>query len=453
MKRLVFCFDGSWNRLDTPHPTNVVLTAETVLPVAGDGTTQVTFYDEGVGSEQGEGLAGGMFGAGLVKNLGDGYRFLIFNYAPGDEIYVFGFSRGAYTARSFVGLLNTCGILERRHARYADEAIRRYKRRSGQEAYRKSMLEFRRDHACQVVVSDEEDAWRAAEVPGYRRGDAQRLTIKYLAVWDTVGSLGIPRYLVMADAVNRQHEFHDVSLSPIVQFARHAVAIDEHRVDFSPTLWENIDHLNQARGAATGDADAPYQQMWFSGSHGSVGGGGVKRGLSDATLEWIWDGARHAGLDLDSGPNSPLLRMSATHRESLTNHGDSLPFSAIRFVLDRLPTADRTPGPLRLEEVSPSARRRWRERPESLPEQSAYRPATLRALAAELDAMSEPVDETMSGFSIHIVRPGETLRSIAERTYGSADAAGLILRANANKLISADGIHPGQALRLPEIAP
>src|SRR3990172_3960885 len=116
MKRLVFCFDGTWNRLDSSCPTNVVVTAETVLPLAPDGTAQLIFYDEGVGTDKRESLRGGMFGSGLVKNLADGYRFLIFNYTPGDEIYVFGFSRGAYTARSFAGLLNTCGVLVRKEA-------------------------------------------------------------------------------------------------------------------------------------------------------------------------------------------------------------------------------------------------------------------------------------------------------------------------------------------------
>ena len=152
VKRLVFCFDGSWNRLDTPYPTNVLLTAESTLPIASDKVAQMTFYDEGVGSEDGEAFVGGVFGAGLVKNLSDGYRFLIFNYSPGDEIYVFGFSRGAYTARSFVGLLGTCGILHRQHARWADEAVGLYKRRNGSDAFQAEVLKFRSEHSPQIVV-------------------------------------------------------------------------------------------------------------------------------------------------------------------------------------------------------------------------------------------------------------------------------------------------------------
>lgn len=93
MKRLVFCFDGTWNTLTAPIPTNVVVTAESVVPSSSDGTAQVVFYDEGVGTKKWEQVRGGMFGLGLVDNMADAYRFLIFNYTTGDEIYVFGFSR------------------------------------------------------------------------------------------------------------------------------------------------------------------------------------------------------------------------------------------------------------------------------------------------------------------------------------------------------------------------
>jgi uncharacterized protein (DUF2235 family) len=113
MKRLVFCFDGTWNKLDAQYSTNVVLTAESVLPLTRENVAQVVFYDEGVGASKLESLSGGMFGAGLVRNMADGYRFLLFNYSPGDEIYVFGFSRGAYTARlsgDFVRPAYCCGV-------------------------------------------------------------------------------------------------------------------------------------------------------------------------------------------------------------------------------------------------------------------------------------------------------------------------------------------------------
>ena len=453
MKRLVFCFDGSWNRLDTPHPTNVLLTAESVMPIATDRTTQVTFYDEGVGSEDGEAFVGGVFGAGLVKNLSDGYRFLIFNHSPGDEIYVFGFSRGAYTARSFVGLLSTCGILHRQHARWADEAVDLYKRRNASDAFQSEVLKFRADHSPQICVSAAEDEWRAHNLSGYARGARPLLKIRYLGVWDTVGALGIPRYIVMANAFNRMHQFHDVSLSPVVEHARHAVAIDEHKVDFEPTLWENLDDLNRHRGSRPEAVDAPYQQMWFPGVHGSVGGGGERRGLSDQALDWIWDGARFAGLELDSAPDSHLYRLQSSHAEALANQAAR--FSPIGFILDNLPRADRKPGPLRVHEVSPIARRRWRERSENLPEAKAYRPGTLTPIAPELDLdIDDDGVPDLEGygpdFAVYIVRPGDTLARIARRVYGSPRRIGPILAANRYKLVGPGTmIHPGQALRLP----
>lgn len=452
MKRLVFCFDGSWNRLDTPNPTNVLLTAESVLPMSGDGVVQATFYDEGVGSEEGEAFAGGVFGAGLVKNLSDGYRFLIFNYSPGDEIYVFGFSRGAYTARSFAGLLSTCGILHRQHARRANEAVELYKRRNKTEAFRDEAARFRSEYSPHICVSEHEDDWRALHVAEYRRGTLPFLKVKYLGVWDTVGSLGIPRYIVMANTINRMHQFHDVSLSPMVEQARHAVAIDEHRVDFEPTLWENLRELNLHRGADPESAAAPYQQMWFPGGHGSVGGGGDRRGLSDLALEWIWDGARQAGLDLDTSPQSPLFRLASSHTENLVNRIKRRGFNAVSFVMDRLPRGDRHPGPERLHEISPIARRRWKERPENLPDGQAYRPITLLALASELDTpdeAGEAADQLDVSFTIYIVGPGDTLELIARQAYGDPAKSGVILRANANKLASPSDLHAGQALRLP----
>ena len=113
MKRLVFCFDGSWNRLSAPNPTNVVITAQSVTPVAKDGTRQIIHYDPGVGTGVNDKWGGGLFGEGLIDKIVDGYTFLVFNYELGDEIFVFGFSRGAFTARAFVGMVRQVGVLQR----------------------------------------------------------------------------------------------------------------------------------------------------------------------------------------------------------------------------------------------------------------------------------------------------------------------------------------------------
>ena len=235
MKRLVLCFDGTWNKLDAKYPTNVVLTAESVLPLTQDGIAQVIFYDNGVGTGKLDYLPGGVLGAGLMKTMADGYRFLIFNYTPGDEIYVFGFSRGAYTARSFVGLIHTCGILQRNVASKVNDAIALYQRRTTSAEYAEQILGFRRDNSPDICINAQEQQWRATG--GLPSQNAPLLVIHYVGVWDTVGALGIPSRYFISKWLDRKFQFHDTSLSSFVNSARHAVAIDERRKDFVPTLW------------------------------------------------------------------------------------------------------------------------------------------------------------------------------------------------------------------------
>lgn len=456
MKRLVLCFDGTWSRLDGSHPTNVLLTAESVLHTASSGVAQVVYYDEGVGTEEGESFSGGIFGAGLLKNLSDGYRFLIFNYSPGDEIYIFGFSRGAYTARSMVGLLATSGILARRNARRATEAIERYQSREATDSFREQMLTFRCECSPELCTSVEEDQWRAKSLKGYTPGRLPVLKVDYLGVWDTVGALGIPSYLVFARSFNQGFQFHDVSLSPMVESARHAVSIDERKRDFAPTLWDNLDDLNRQQGADPSQEDAPYRQVWFPGVHGSVGGGGERRGLSDDALDWIWEGARRAGLELDTSAGSRVHDLRPTHRDHLVNTATG-PGGVVGFVLDKLPRGDRQPGPTAIHEVSASARRRWKEAPTRLPESVPYRPATLQAVAHLLESQSielpgEAPEDLPAEYEIYIVQERDTLRTIAQHKYGNAELCELILAANRSKIAAASSIYRGQMLRLPALA-
>ena len=138
MKRIVIACDGTWNRLDAERQTNVAKLAEAVLPAGPDGVAQVVCHLDGVGSGRGTGrlaraldrALGGTMGFGLEATLAEAYRFLVFAYAPGDEIHLFGFSRGAYTARSLAGLIRNCGILERRHAEAIPLALALYRART-----------------------------------------------------------------------------------------------------------------------------------------------------------------------------------------------------------------------------------------------------------------------------------------------------------------------------------
>src|SRR5437868_13270999 len=114
-KRLIVCCDGTWNLADQPSKTNVTKVALSVLPRAA-GVEQRVSYHSGVGTHRGEHLRGGAFGMGLSSNVMDAYRFLVDTYEPGDMLYLFGFSRGAFTARSLAGLVRNCGILRRDNA-------------------------------------------------------------------------------------------------------------------------------------------------------------------------------------------------------------------------------------------------------------------------------------------------------------------------------------------------
>jgi uncharacterized protein (DUF2235 family) len=268
MKRIVVCADGTWNRpekdLGRDRPTNVLKLARAIKPVGLQRTAQQVFYDWGVGSYY-DPIIGGVTGKGINKNIVDDYRYIVQNYAPGDEVFLFGFSRGAYTVRSLCGLINNCGILKRPDARLIQAAFDHYKKPG--DAYhpngRKS-VEFRARHAH----------------PSRK--------IKFVGVWDTVGALGIPfSFLGLLD---RKDEFYDTKIGPNVVIARHALAIDEQRSDFEPTIWKP-------------QPGTDLKQVWFAGVHGSVGGGlapdpdgGL---LSDIALAWMTAEAKRAGLTIE----------------------------------------------------------------------------------------------------------------------------------------------------------
>jgi uncharacterized protein (DUF2235 family) len=369
MKRIIIACDGTWNRLDAEHPTNVAKLARAVLPVAPDGAAQVTCHLDGVGSGRGTGwlaratdrALGGLLGLGLLANIADAYRFLVFAYAPGDEIYLFGFSRGAFTARSLAGLIRNCGILERAHAGAIPEALALYRARSAETGPDSdAACAFRARHAAHVTTGRAEIGWRAAR--GLPAGTP--LGLAYLGVWDTVGALGVPGHLRLAALANRGLAFHDTALSRGVRAARHAVAIDEQRRAFPPTLWDNLAVLN------AGGAPA-YEQRWFPGDHGSVGGGGVVTALSDDALLWVAEGAAAQGLALDPAA-------LAAWRDGRDWRG---PLAARRAptTIGRLLALDSRDrgGPAGVAELADAALRRWRGDP-------GYRPRALRRVAAAL---------------------------------------------------------------------
>jgi uncharacterized protein (DUF2235 family) len=263
-KRLIVCCDGTWNRADSVHPTNVLRLHEWLAEHSMDGVVQKKRHFDGVGTRFGEQILGGMVGAGLSEKIKDAYRFLVEFYEPGDTLFFFGFSRGAYTVRSLAGLVRKAGLLRRTEHTRIDDAYRLYR-------------------------SEERPDGDLAK--RFRERYSHDTRIRCIGVWDTVGALGVPTGWASRLGLNRAVEFHDVQLSTSVDFAFQALAIDERRKPFAPTLWEQ-----QTRKLEDNNLKQVLEQAWFSGVHTDVGGGGAQAGLSDHALLWMKRCAERAGL-------------------------------------------------------------------------------------------------------------------------------------------------------------
>ena len=255
-KVLVVCCDGTWNTPDQQgRPTNVTKMTRAILPSAPDGTAQIVYYHEGVGTGNAiDRFVGGTLGVGLGENVQQAYRFLVNNYEPGDRIAMFGFSRGAFTVRSLAGLVSLVGLLRKGDLDRLAEVW---------TFYRTPPNERRQDAIDQ--------RWVADRAP----------MIDLLGVWDTVGALGIPGN-GLGRFGRRKYEFHDVALGERIRHAYQALAIDEHRRNFLPAIW---DTSRKAEGQAV-------EQVWFSGAHSNVGGGYPDPLLSDQAFLWMVERAR-----------------------------------------------------------------------------------------------------------------------------------------------------------------
>lgn len=276
MKNLIVCCDGTWNSEDdrdggVPVPTNVVRLFNAVEDADATGNPQLKYYHPGVGTDGGwiKRLWDGGVGAGLNRNVMSAYRWLGAHYAPGDRMFIFGFSRGAFTARSLGGMISKCGLLDLRGLP-ENQAWSRVKS-VYQKGYRSSV----------------QPAWdKSWFYPG--TGPDGKIPIYFLGVWDTVGALGIPDDMGILDLLDfpSNYRFHDTELGANVMHARHAVALDEKRASFTPTLWSNLKSHSDAK------------QVWFPGVHSDVGGGYVQKGLSDGALKWMMDEVAPLGLAL-----------------------------------------------------------------------------------------------------------------------------------------------------------
>ncbi|MGZ2258485.1 DUF2235 domain-containing protein [Roseobacter sp. A03A-229] len=370
----IFC-DGTWNSAASGDATHVLRLSS----LCARSAEQKVLYFEGVGTGTGmvstvgrwlSKWGGGLFGWGLNRNIKAAYLALCECYRPGDKILIFGFSRGAYTARSLAGMIRKCGILSDPTPANLRRAFRLYRRRGPDNSPDAPHVRAARQQLSPRFATSQTDV--------LARGDESYLVrIAYLGVWDTVGALGLPESLLgrWADWWNARYAFHDTRLSHLVESARHAVALDERRQPYAPSLWDNLDATEEGPGLNRGvtGPDRPYQQTWFVGDHGIVGGSAQTRGLTEVTLAWIWAGAAMQGLQLKPGIAIPQIAPDATVSTSeIDDHG---------WIYRLLPNLlNWRAGPGRASELDDSVRLRVAARPE-------YRPASLRRLMPGLSRL------------------------------------------------------------------
>ena len=341
-KKLIFCADGTWNgtgneqQETTTDPTNVLKTflnlagqdsmanyrladeQERTAKAADGSVTQLAKYIHGVGDSNNflVRLLGGTVGAGLITRIVRGYTFLCRNYQSGDQIYLIGFSRGAYTARALAGLIVAKGLMD---ASQMDLTNKEKAYRMGAAvwySYRKAALVNNTNlfGRFQEAIVD---------LPGFLTSTPpnamiQDVTINAVAVWDTVGSLGIPTFNLEGGEIDALR-FDDTKLNSKVKNGLHAVSIDEERANFTPTLWQ---------------PDPRVTQVLFPGAHSDVGGGypltNNESDLSDASLAWMTRKLTALGVLYTTMPPTGNAA-GVAHQPCLHSPWDALPKSQRSF--------------------------------------------------------------------------------------------------------------------------
>lgn len=280
-KNIVLCSDGTGNKGGYTPDSNVYKIYK-AIDIHNKDKQQTTFYDNGIGTETNKYVraAAGALGLGFKTNVCDLYAFLARNYKPGDQVYLFGFSRGASTTRAFAGFISTCGLVDGRVMK-EDEL-----QDSVKEAYR-AYVKFSKKSSLAKK-------WREEK-------SRNIIPIKFIGVWDTVSSLGFPQKWVIISLgmlvlnvifkvldhlsdLFFPHRFYNYKLTENVEFAYQALAIDDARTSFWPRVWNETNHSK------------PVEQVWFAGMHSNVGGGYHRAGMAHVALEWMMVRAQKQGL-------------------------------------------------------------------------------------------------------------------------------------------------------------
>ena len=283
-KNIILCSDGTGNKGGHGADTNVYKLYNAV-DIHDSSIPQVTFYDSGVGTSKNKYIRGitGAFGFGFRDNVMDLYEFLTRHYEPGDNVFLFGFSRGAATVRAFAGMIQSCGLLDINNEccktnKHLDEKKFQYQLKMAMEAY--ELIKMDTSFALEFKKKAVEHG---------------KLKIKFIGVWDTVSALGFPQdwsgafhgLFKLVDIVTDipwPHTFYNYQLDENVEDVYHALAIDDERKTFHPEVWNEI----------MGERPKNIEQVWFAGVHSNVGGGYPRAGLSTVALDWMMvRAARH----------------------------------------------------------------------------------------------------------------------------------------------------------------
>ncbi|HEX7817035.1 DUF2235 domain-containing protein [Dyella sp.] len=384
MKRIAVFLDGTWNTVDSN--TNV-WRLKSLCSTLDD---QLSYYSAGVGTQNGQRLIGGMFGYGLDNEVIQAYMWLMENYVEGDHIFLFGFSRGAFTARSLSGLISKCGLLQPGAPVSIPQLYARYKRGSAVPTIR-----------------------GLKHVPPAQQTQEDKLLLRYSmaipiwfqGVWDTVGALGVP-FGHIPIISRSDYGFLETDLRINNDRAYHAMAIDEHRKAFAPTLWTRTIDKN-----APADSPKPrpldqVEQRWFVGAHADVGGGYDDGMLSQLPLNWLMQKARLHGLTFKSSISLDGSEIDSPIHDSFAEMAHGLyklsklgqpyyrPLGAPPVIAgDRQTTVIN-------ETIDASVFKRWRDIAD-------YRPANLQAWATAHGVDCAKLDKTVSASDPAVPLPPE----------------------------------------------
>ena len=364
MRRIALFCDGTWNSPRIPITTNVHKLQKAVKHMPENG--QISRYFSGIGTinrfssplrQVFNKYGGGAFGWGLDTKVKEAYQFIAENYQSGDEIYLFGFSRGAFTARSVAGMIRKCGIVKDTSPEGINAAFELYRQKGPENAPDTDHIWAERRALSPKYATSAKDLEKRGD--GSETDGSKIVKIAYLGIWDTVGARGLPLAILGPVAMfwNRRYKFHDMQLSSLVRSARHAVAVDERRVFYKPALWDNLDG---AKGLNKGDDENPlraYQQQWFVGNHSIVGGSAQAQALAAIPLMWVLQGAGRLVLD-------PDIIFPPVRENALIDADELEPGS------DILKAWRKGPSPDQAHHIHPSVTQRMRERGD-------YRPKSL----------------------------------------------------------------------------